>query len=91
MSSPVTAVDNRSMEEARSNTDAAMDSKTNNDSAVTVADGSIVDGKILLSTDLCETSLVMPDRQDGSEVDKRDADTPDNWIKRHPAMVRLTG
>jgi len=26
-----------------------------------------------------------------SEVDQKDKDTPDNWIKRHPQLVRLTG
>ena len=26
-----------------------------------------------------------------TEIDKRDADTPDNWVPRHPALVRLTG
>ena len=41
-------------------------------------------GKIALSTPLWETSLPMPPRQDASEVDARDVDTPDNWIKRHP-------
>lgn len=54
-------------------------------------DGSITDGKIMLSTDVSDTSIEMPPRQDGEKVDQRDADTPDNWIKRHPDMVRLTG
>ncbi|CAJ1396652.1 unnamed protein product [Effrenium voratum] len=54
-------------------------------------DGRIVDGKIELSTALWETQLEMPDRQDPSEVDTRDANTPDKWIKRHPAMLRNTG
>eukprot|EP00441_Pelagodinium_beii_P004767 CAMPEP_0197703292 /NCGR_PEP_ID=MMETSP1338-20131121/125363_1 /TAXON_ID=43686 ORGANISM="Pelagodinium beii, Strain RCC1491" /NCGR_SAMPLE_ID=MMETSP1338 /ASSEMBLY_ACC=CAM_ASM_000754 /LENGTH=525 /DNA_ID=CAMNT_0043287185 /DNA_START=47 /DNA_END=1624 /DNA_ORIENTATION=+ len=53
--------------------------------------GKILGGKIELSTDLWETSLEMPPRQDAEKVDARDADTPDNWIKRHEAMVRLTG
>merc|ERR1719181_1559213 len=53
--------------------------------------GEIKEGKIMLSTDLWETSLEMPPRQDGDKVDARDADTPDNWIKRHESMVRLTG
>ena len=26
-----------------------------------------------------------------AEVDARDIDTPDAWIKRHPALIRLTG
>lgn len=54
-------------------------------------DGKMVDGKIALSTSLWDTSLEMPPRQDASEVDARDAGTPDNWIKRHPAMLRNTG
>ena len=54
-------------------------------------DGRIVDGKIELSTALWETSLEMPPRQDAEEVDSRDANTPDKWIKRHPAMLRNTG
>eukprot|EP00438_Fugacium_kawagutii_P012426 Skav201768 [mRNA] locus=scaffold2375:11755:14371:- [translate_table: standard] len=33
----------------------------------------------------------MPPRQDASEVDARDAKTPDKWIKRHPEMLRNTG
>jgi len=49
------------------------------------------DGVIQLSTDLAETNLKMPPRQDGTVVDARDADTPDAWVKRHKDMVRLTG
>lgn len=26
-----------------------------------------------------------------TEIDSRDVNTPDNWIPRHPEMVRLTG
>jgi len=26
-----------------------------------------------------------------TEIDKRDADTPDKWIPRHPELIRLTG
>ncbi|CAE7646635.1 NITA, partial [Symbiodinium sp. KB8] len=33
----------------------------------------------------------MPGRQDATEVDARDANTPDKWIKRHPDMLRNTG
>ena len=54
-------------------------------------DGKIVDGQIALSTALWDTSLVMPGRQDAPEVDARDANTPDKWIKRHPDMLRNTG
>lgn len=54
-------------------------------------EGKIVDGKIALSTSLWDTSLEMPPRQDASEVDGRDANTPDKWIKRHPDMLRNTG
>ena len=25
------------------------------------------------------------------DIDERDKDTPDNWIPRHPDLVRLTG
>ena len=25
------------------------------------------------------------------QVDKKDAGTPDEWIKRHPKLIRLTG
>ena len=56
-------------------------------------DGSIRDdGSIDLSTSLWETSLTMP------ESDRmllkwmpRDVGTPDAWLKRHEAMIRLTG
>ncbi|CAE7742023.1 NITA [Symbiodinium sp. CCMP2592] len=54
-------------------------------------DGKIVDGRIELSTALWDTSLEMPGRQDATEVDARDANTPDKWIKRHPDMLRNTG
>ena len=27
----------------------------------------------------------------GMQVDKRDHGTPDEWIKRHPQLIRLTG
>ncbi len=54
-------------------------------------DGAIVDGKVALSTYTDPISLEMPPRQDAAKVDVRDADTPDGWVKRHPAMVRLTG
>ena len=54
-------------------------------------DGKMVDGKIALSTSLWDTSLEMPPRQDATEVDARDAGTPDQWIKRHPDMLRNTG
>mmetsp|Transcript_32947 Transcript_32947/g.33559 ORF Transcript_32947/g.33559 Transcript_32947/m.33559 type:complete len:960 (+) Transcript_32947:91-2970(+) len=30
-------------------------------------------------------------REDPSETDSKDKNTPDEWIHRHPAMVRLTG
>eukprot|EP00969_Alexandrium_andersonii_P244120 10786423-Alexandrium_andersonii.AAC.1 len=33
----------------------------------------------------------MPERQDAQEVDARDADSPDRWIKQRKDMVRLTG
>ena len=29
--------------------------------------------------------------QGGYGIDPRDADTPDNWIPRHPSLIRLTG
>mmetsp|Transcript_52754 Transcript_52754/g.97640 ORF Transcript_52754/g.97640 Transcript_52754/m.97640 type:complete len:902 (-) Transcript_52754:90-2795(-) len=48
-------------------------------------------GSISLSTKLWETSLVMPPRQDGTKVDTRDVGTPDEWVKRHEDMLRLTG
>lgn len=54
-------------------------------------DGKIVDGRIALSTALWDTNLEMPGRQDAPEVDARDANTPDKWIKRHPDMLRNTG
>lgn len=54
-------------------------------------DGAIKDGKIQLSTHLWGTSLEMPPRQDAKKVDEKDADTPDKWVQRHEAMVRLTG
>ena len=54
-------------------------------------DGRMVDGKIELSTALWDTSLEMPPRQDATDVDARDANTPDKWVKRHPAMLRNTG
>eukprot|EP00439_Symbiodinium_sp_Y106_P005968 s180_g1.t1 len=54
-------------------------------------DGKIQDGRIALSTALWDTSLEMPGRQDATEVDARDANTPDKWIKRHPDMLRNTG
>lgn len=25
------------------------------------------------------------------EIDKKDADTPDSWVPRHPSLLRLTG
>eukprot|EP00928_Gymnodinium_smaydae_P010609 TRINITY_DN1399_c0_g1_i1.p1 TRINITY_DN1399_c0_g1~~TRINITY_DN1399_c0_g1_i1.p1 ORF type:complete len:902 (-),score=171.45 TRINITY_DN1399_c0_g1_i1:537-3242(-) len=49
------------------------------------------DGKVALSTLVSDASLAMPPRQDATKVDARDADTPDGWVKRHEAMVRLTG
>eukprot|EP00930_Biecheleria_cincta_P079161 TRINITY_DN668_c0_g1_i2.p1 TRINITY_DN668_c0_g1~~TRINITY_DN668_c0_g1_i2.p1 ORF type:complete len:894 (+),score=177.37 TRINITY_DN668_c0_g1_i2:70-2751(+) len=54
-------------------------------------DGTVKDGKILLSTALDDVHLTMPPRQDAPEVDVQDSDTPDKWIKRHKDMVRLTG
>ncbi|CAJ1357502.1 unnamed protein product [Effrenium voratum] len=57
----------------------------------TTRDGTIEDGKIKLSTALWDTELEMPPRQDASEADQRDVNTPDKWIHRHPAMLRNTG
>jgi len=54
-------------------------------------DGTIVEGKIELSTSIEPTYMAVPPGQHASEVDARDADTPDAWIKRHKDMVRLTG
>ena len=54
-------------------------------------DGRIAEGRIELSTALWDTSLEMPPRQDATEVDARDANTPDRWIRRHPDMLRNTG
>mmetsp|Transcript_8023 Transcript_8023/g.18744 ORF Transcript_8023/g.18744 Transcript_8023/m.18744 type:complete len:895 (-) Transcript_8023:267-2951(-) len=48
-------------------------------------------GAISLSTRLWETSLVMPPRQDATDVDARDVGTPDEWVKRNECMLRLTG
>mmetsp|Transcript_20849 Transcript_20849/g.46852 ORF Transcript_20849/g.46852 Transcript_20849/m.46852 type:complete len:904 (-) Transcript_20849:42-2753(-) len=55
-------------------------------------DGSIgADGAIQLSTRLWDTSLTMPSRQDATQVDAKDVGTPDEWVKRHEDMLRLTG
>ncbi|CAM9091374.1 unnamed protein product, partial [Chrysoparadoxa australica] len=33
----------------------------------------------------------VPPNEEVTEVDDRDKGTPDDWVKRHPALVRLTG
>lgn len=55
-------------------------------------DGTLTaDNKLALSG-ICEPYyLEMPDRQEPLEVDLRDKDCPDHWVKRHPDLVRLTG
>jgi len=57
----------------------------------TSREGEIIDGRICLSTKLEDTYVTMPPKQEAQIVDKRDADTPDHWVKRHEDMVRLTG
>ena len=52
-------------------------------------DGTMVGGRIALSTALWDTSLEMPRCQDASEVDARGAGTPDQWIKRRSALVHI--
>ena len=37
--------------------------------------------------DICDLCHV----QGGYGIDARDADTPDNWVPRHPDLIRLTG
>ncbi|KAJ8605093.1 hypothetical protein CTAYLR_000375 [Chrysophaeum taylorii] len=42
---------------------------------------------------MCKPGIKDPNRAPEAwhEVDSRDVDTPDNWVNRHPKLVRLTG
>jgi len=44
-----------------------------------------------LNAKLASKSTLLDKQHVTEEIDERDVKTPDNWIPRHPAMVRLTG
>lgn len=44
-----------------------------------------------LNAKLASKSTMLDKQHVADEVDDRDAKTPDNWIPRHPSLIRLTG
>jgi len=54
-------------------------------------DGTLQDGELYVTTFIEPKKISMPLGYSPSCVDKRDQGTPDDWVKRHPEMVRLTG
>jgi len=53
--------------------------------------GNVEDGKIQVSTWIKPMNLAVPPDPVAPTIDARDAHTPDEWVKRNPRMVRLTG
>jgi len=54
-------------------------------------DGTEIDGSLQLSTSGWPTQLKMPEKQKALVVAEPDRGTRDEWVRRHPDMVRLTG